>query len=32
MKAWIKQLTGCLGGNRPVYYAETRGVLLKSAL
>jgi hypothetical protein len=25
-------LTGCLGGNRPVYYAETRGVLLKSAL
>jgi hypothetical protein len=25
-------LTGCLGGNRSVYYAETRGVLLKSAL
>ena len=32
MKVVIKQLTGCLGGNRPVYYAETRGVLLKSAL
>ena len=32
MKVLIKQLTGCLEGNRPVYYAETRGVLLKSAL
>ncbi|WP_105403131.1 hypothetical protein [Neorhizobium sp. T7_12] len=32
MKVSIKQLTGCLEGNRPVYYAETRGVLLKSAL
>lgn len=32
MKVSIKQLTGCLEGNRSVYYAETRGVLLKSAL